>query len=317
MSAEDEALSAEWQVWVAGNLVRERPIGEIVEGLVAGGLDAERAAREVANLAASAGVVAARAALRPLELASRLRRAHLRLGSRAVPVRAGLGRQEFMDQHVAAQQPVVLPDATAGWPARDWTWAGLVERFGDAAIDVCEGRAAAEHPDRRFAPLVVSRPFRDVVRRVLDPATGNDLYVIANNKALAGPLAGMLEDVGPSPAFLDPARLGISDIWMGPAGARTPLHHDTSSVLLCQLLGRKRILLAPPEEVEIADHAEGLWGNLDLEDPGDVAVRELLIPSGWWHQVVSLEPGISLTFAGFWHPNAYRWYAPGGGGSRG
>lgn len=41
----------------------------------------------------------------------------------------------------------------------------------------------------------------------------------------------------------------------------------------------------------------------------------VLIPSGWWYQVVSLEPAISLTFAGLWHPNACRWFAPVGGGA--
>ena len=235
-----------------------------------------------------------------------------------------------MDECLAPQLPVLLPDVTAGWGARAWTWESLVESFGEIPIDVCEGRTRAARPDHDYRPLVVSRPFGEVVACILDPATGNDVYVTANNKALEGPLAGMLRDVGEAPSYLDPARNAVSSIWMGPAGARTPLHHDTSSILLCQFLGRKRIRLAPPEEIEIADLGEGFWGGVDLDDPAaleaaglaDMAVREvvvcpgetLLIPSGWWHQVLSVEPGISLTFAGLWSANEYRWYAPGARG---
>src|SRR5688500_2520672 len=96
-----EVLPEAWAVWVAGNLIRGRPQGELIEALVAEGHPAELARLEVARLEASAGVVAARLALRPTVLALRLRREHLRLGSPCVPVRPGLDPARLYDEHIA------------------------------------------------------------------------------------------------------------------------------------------------------------------------------------------------------------------------
>lgn len=312
-------LDPHWALWIAGNLARGRPAEELVEALRAEGHADGDAARWVAELDASPGVAGARLALRPVTMSHRLRRDHLRLASRRVPVRRGLDGQALYDEYIATQQPVILPDLTADWPALRWTWEGLVERLGDREIRVCEGRTAAEEPARRWRPLVATRTLRAVIERVLDPATGDDLYVTANNEALEGPLSELLADVRPIAGVLVASKLRASSAWIGPAGTRTPAHHDVGDILFCQILGRKRVWLAPPEEVELAEAGVGYFGpDVPLAEVPDIALREvvvepgdsLLIPAGWWHEVVALTPSLTLTFAGFAHPNDSFWYRP-------
>ncbi|MEZ4240327.1 MAG: cupin-like domain-containing protein [Myxococcota bacterium] len=96
---------------------------------------------------------------------------------------------------------------------------------------------------------------------------------------------------------------------------------------VCQALGTKEVLLAPAEEIELADHGAGYHGpDIDLDDPAGlasvgldaVALRRavigpgqaLLVPAGWWHQVRARTPSVSLTFVGMRHRNDYRWYRP-------
>lgn len=309
-------LAAPWRLWIVRSLaLGEEPeaIEKVLHGQGLCETDAREAVQSVLDQPGFAEVVRA---MRPMALASRLRQEHLRLGSprierhdRTVP---------FVDR-VAAQLPVVLTDLTAGWPALEWTWEDLAQRFGDLIVPVCMGRTS--HPRAYLEPKLTEqqRRFDEVIALLLDPATGDDVYVVANNEALEGPLKGMLDDVRAVDGILPADRLVESSAWIGAAGAFTPLHHDTSDILLVPFLGRKQVVLVPPEELEVSFAAQGFWADgYDLDDP-DVARREtivqpgeaLLIPSGWWHQVRSLEPSLTLTFAGLGHPNSFRWYTPG------
>ena len=117
-------------------------------------------------------------------------------------------------------------------------------------------------------------------------------------------------------------------LWFGPAGTFTPLHHDATNNLFCQIYGRKRVELISPLEPGLLDRLQGFYLNLDPPDaplaghpslpegarvytvelaPGDA----LFIPVGWLHQVRSLDVSITLSMLAFPRPNAYRWYRPG------
>ncbi|MEZ4320903.1 MAG: cupin-like domain-containing protein [Myxococcota bacterium] len=312
-------LPDEWLVWLAGSLLEDTPIDRITAVLVERGLTAERATTEIASLQASPSYRASRAALRPRVLAQRLRQAHLRLGDRAILRRPGLSAEAFLSEHIAAQVPVVLPDLTHDWPAARWTWSGLAHEHGHLRLQACSGRTSVDTPDDRWRELSVELSFAELIERITTPGVGNDLYVVANNLAMEGPLIGLRDDFRPVPGILAANRLDQTAAWIGGAGAHTPLHHDTSDILLCPFLGAKRVWLVPPEEIEVTLEADRFWGpSVDLDD-SDLAVREtvvqpgemLLIPSGWWHQVTALEASLTVTFAGMRHLNGYKWYQPG------
>lgn len=111
-------------------------------------------------------------------------------------------------------------------------------------------------------------------------------------------------------------------IWISSSGCVTPLHYDLCHGILVQVYGRKRFLLASPQEtIYLSPNKDPFsknqtssqvnltkWISNDLEEkrrfpavdeahwysidlsPGDV----LYTPPGWWHYVVSLEESISV-----------------------
>jgi hypothetical protein len=98
-------------------------------------------------------------------------------------------------------------------------------------------------------------------------------------------------------------------IFIGSQGSGTRLHQDVlnTHAWLSVIHGRKLIVLHPPENFENYDtrrgealaifHAAqdyGRWRYIEL-DPGDL----LLIPSGWWHEVINegLTLGLTRNFA--------------------
>ena len=109
------------------------------------------------------------------------------------------------------------------------------------------------------------------------------------------------------------------NLWVGASGGVTPVHYDGTSNFLCQLTGRKRLLLFSPAESwrlypYPATHPMYAFAMVDIENPdldrfpsfqhcrGVEAVLEpgdaLFLPSHWWHYVKQFdgEETISLNF---------------------
>jgi hypothetical protein len=210
-----------------------------------------------------------------------------------------------------------------------WSFDDLRARFGEREIEVASGRDGRDDPDVDFAELRTTTSFGALVDRVLG-TTGNDVYVVARNRVLEQALPELLDEVEPPAHLFDPAlrHHGIS-LWLGPAGTQTKLHHDGTNNLFTQVLGTKRLRLVAPTVLELATHALGYYARTDaLEveaahpgrsfevvlEPGDA----LFIPVGWWHEVESLAPSLSLAMVGFPRHNHYdylpgrrRWLRPG------
>ena len=107
-------------------------------------------------------------------------------------------------------------------------------------------------------------------------------------------------------------------IWIGPAGTVTSLHHDLTNNLIAQIVGRKRVKLAPAAEVGKLYNDQHVFSEIsDLEatdldlvrhprlaelrlydvllEPGEI----LFMPVGWWHQVKSLDFSVTITSTNF------------------
>jgi len=121
-------------------------------------------------------------------------------------------------------------------------------------------------------------------------------------------------------------------MWIGPAGTVTPLHHDLTNNLIAQVVGRKRIKLAPSSEVGRLYNDAHVFSEIgDLEnpnlnrerfarlegarvydlvlEPGDI----LFVPFAWWHQVKSLDFSVTITYTNFLWPNEAHATYPGDG----
>jgi len=321
------------QHWVTANLLRGCEPDVLAVELCHSGLarpEAEGLINDTVTSPIFAAVDERLVRLRKLEQLLQIRRALGRLVAPAeVERHAGLSRDAFLAGYYAANQPVLLTDATEGWSARRWTVAHLAEVLGDAPVEVMAGRQT--NPDRVRSPegQAASVPFAEFAARLAATVWSDDLYMVANNHLLDHPAAAPLfADFQPDERYLHGTLPpGTAHLWCGPAGTVTPLHHDVVNILFVQLLGRKVVKLLPPLDLPLVDPIV-LQGDptvfsalidLDAVDPArhpDVAElrpltvvvepgEALFIPVGWWHQVKALETSISLSFTGFVFPNAY------------
>jgi hypothetical protein len=164
---------------------------------------------------------------------------------------------------------------------------------------------------------------RAFVARIDAARATDEFYAVSRNKngRRAG-LRALFDDIAIPADYRFSGTLGAgAELWMGPAGTITPLHHDTSNILFVQVHGRKRVQLVPPAELSVLDFVDGHFvpeSRLDDLLGTEIAVREvelgpgetLHIPVGWWHRVVALAPSISLSINGF-VGNDLDWYRPG------
>jgi hypothetical protein len=302
--SDELGLADEWRRWVAEALSRGTSPRDAAEALVAEGVPESIATREV-------GIIAAAWA----EHGDRLRRYRLVLEVLAAHAPGYLARRELcgasemFDRYFSASRPVVFSDGCARMEAMRWSFADLVARFGDVMVDV-------GLPDPRSMPL------GEALAAMLEPGAPPSLYIQSHNRALSGPLVDLAAELAPLPEFLDgdEAR-ATANLWLGPAGTHTPLHHDTTHVYFCQLEGRKRYELIAPWETEVLDAPirDTCDSAYDVDGDGGARVHRvilepgesLFIPIGWWHRVVSLEPSISVSLRSFIWDGGCAWYLPG------
>ncbi|HUH05824.1 MAG TPA: cupin-like domain-containing protein [Kofleriaceae bacterium] len=321
-------LAPEWRTWVVDNLFDDFPPATLVARLIEHGVPRAIAAREVSAIVESPALdacAAYRDRIARLELIARLDRTMLREAPQpdAVERRARVDADELYSRYWATRTPVVLTEMTAGWPARDWTLDSLAARFGDAEVEACVGRSTDLAPDMNWRGHTRAMPLAELIERVTAAGISNDVYLIANNRAMErAALTGLLDDIDPDPAVFAPGQLtGATSLWIGPGGTVTPLHHDTTNIAFNQFVGRKRFRLIPPSETRLLAGAHGFYARARLDDLelDDLHAKEvvlapgetLFLPAGWWHEVEALEPSVSFSLLAFRRDNRYDWYRPG------
>ena len=238
-----------------------------------------------------------------------------------------LSGEDFLHSFYAPGRPVLIKGAIAQWPALDrWTPDYLAHKVGDAVIEYQGGRSSAQDYEVRKDRHRKRAPFDQFI--ALARKGGNDAYLTAYNSAANGPALRVLEaDMGPIDAYLTRAP-GM--LWIGGAGAFTPLHFDLTNNLLAQVSGTKRVILIPPSQTRRLAHRSHVFSAVcDVTDeaqltlfpqardilrydvllsPGDL----LFIPIGWWHQVRTDSFATMLTYTNFHWPNVGHEHYPAG-----
>lgn len=328
--ADEYTLAPEWRTWVAENLFAGKDEGEIKAGLREQGLSDADADAWVCRIAASPVTVAAR------KVTQRAKRAEMILRLESIRGRSlQIGRHEklraedFHAHYRAANLPVLLPDFTKDWAARNWSFDLLEQCFSDAPIQAMDGRTSDPDYDRNHSQHVGQTTVGEFIGRIRQDPESNDFYVVARDHCLRGSLAALIDDINPPVGYFTAELVSGCALWLGPGGTLTPLHHDRSDILFTQFVGTKRFRLIAPYELAVADAANGLYGPAtdsfaEIEALKGVKVHEitlgpgdtLFIPMGWWHEVLALEPSISVAINAF-SDNYHPWYLPGGAGSNG
>jgi histone arginine demethylase JMJD6 len=231
----------------------------------------------------------------------------------SVDRRQRLSHREFLREYLRPPHPVIVTDATAGWPAlRKWTPGFFAERYGHLSVTL-DGRTMT---------------LRELVAEV-EGSTPERPAPYLHNQLLAKWPRELLDDVTPLPRFALPNWLDSPlfpsrehpdcfEVYIGGRGAAFPvLHYDglhTHAVIM-QIYGEKEFSVYPPEQTPLLYPRPGDESNKsqveDLEHPDlerfPLFARAsptrfvlqpgetLFVPAGWWHTTRLLTTTISVS----------------------
>ena len=327
-------INDDWQQWIAENRLRECTPESMLVTMTHAGLDRDAS---IAALIRMDNEPAFRAARRMQQVQRKVESVAGNLQKlwqasptyREVEKRSALSREEFLERYVRACRPVVLTDVTHDWPAMHrWSPADLRRRFGEQTVEIQDGRDADPRYEENKLAHRRNVPLAPFVDRVLAGGPTNDYYMTANNEVLRTPqFAPLLDDIGSLPPACDRTQLAQrSSFWFGPAGTRTPLHHDTLMLFHTQVVGRKRWRLVSPLETPKLYNYNGVFSPIDVDQPDlnryplfdqvtvlDVVVEPgetMFLPLAWWHQVLSLDVSLSFSYSNLDIPNNFEYRNP-------
>ena len=223
---------------------------------------------------------------------------------------------DFAERYAAASRPVVLTNAMGEWDRRSWDFDALDDLIGDCEVDVRIGDYVAD----AFTPARQS--FRTTfieytawlrgVAPLPTPVSASLPPPYLGNLALPSVMAGRME----YPGYLSPDDYGSARLWLGPAGAVTPLHQLLLDSFIAQVWGHKLVVLVSPDQREFiyprnptvaisSSPVDPLAPDLNrfplfnevhlvrvILEPNQM----LFVPAGWFRHVVSIDLGLSIGF---------------------
>lgn len=235
-------------------------------------------------------------------------------GPSSVPTLDGTETDRFFGDFYFANRPVKLTGLVNHWPAMQlWTLDYLLDKLGDSMVELQGQRDSSDdyemykHRHQRRLPL------REVIAAIRDVDASNEFYVTAyNDSTNKQTLAPLWDDLAPVGILKSSSGGRDGFFWLGPKGTLTPLHHDLTNNLLIQVLGRKRVKLVPPWELQRVRNRTHCFSELTLAElnsnagqapdytecvigPGEA----LFLPIGWWHHVEALDVSVSMSFTNF------------------
>lgn len=227
----------------------------------------------------------------------------------------------FYRHYYETNRPAKLIGIVDHWPALTrWSLDHFSKVIGKAVVEAqVERERDADYELAKDDHRRMVR-FDELVEWLRKDEASNDIYLTAyNSGANAAPLAPLWDDLAPIDLLnMRGDRDGF--FWLGPRGTLTPWHHDLTNNLLVQILGCKRVRMAPPwafARMRNVHHCFSDWANEPLPaGAGDVLTPPVLeaviapgeaifLPVGWWHQVEALDLSASISFTSFRRANAH------------
>jgi LPS sulfotransferase NodH len=320
-----------WRRWIAQSKLLKMTDDGLVEVLTRNGYSRATALAEVEKAASDPYLLAAvknhQRFAKPLSLWNATGQlAGLNSQARVVERRSNLSRDEFRDRYYSANRPVILQGLMNGWRAMTaWTPEYLKTVAGNGMVEVMTGRDADPKFEINARKHRTEMRFADYIDMVYSGKVTNDYCMVANNGFFQRPEAEpLLKDFTIFPQYLKPVPPGQQCfLWFGPAGTLTPLHHDTSNILIAQVAGRKRYRIIPVSQWQYVYNRAGVFSDVDCENPDfsrhptfrnatviDIVVEPgevLFMPVGWWHHVRALDVSMTVSFTNFVFPNYFTW----------
>jgi cupin-like protein len=219
-------------------------------------------------------------------------------------------KQGFVPEHIDAHSPTIADFVRAGRPA---ILEGGLERWHT------DGASSLSWFRQHYGELT-SDVYFDRAKRTMTLGAYVDRLLASERVETCGYMAQVhiakfpgYEQIAHFPFCWMPALTNRS-VWIGPGGAKTRLHCDFPDNLVAMPVGSKEFLLYAPEtrrRIPLGPKSHVSWNSTrTLDDPplADpdyefvLATDDILyIPSGWWHEVTSLEPSV-LVSQFWWRP---------------
>jgi hypothetical protein len=320
LATESLRIDDEWRRWLAENLILGADPRGLFDTLIGAGASFADAKREIEAALASPYIAGAerirnRLAKRNWVLDNQRRMNRLRPA--VIPRMHRLSAATFLNDFYSAGRPVIITGMIDDWPARKkWSLEYFGERLADRVVEVQSGRSADERYEINCERHKKPMRFGDYVDLVRSAGRTNDFYITANNGSKNRvALAELWDDIVLIPEYLSRDAGGEAFFWFGPAGTITPFHHDLTNNFMAQVVGRKRVLLAPPWEIENMYNDHHCYTPVDGRSidyarfPAlrDVQVLEctigagdlLFLPVGCWHFVEALDISVTVSFTNF------------------
>ncbi|MFN9174315.1 MAG: cupin-like domain-containing protein [Synechocystis sp.] len=232
--------------------------------------------------------------------------------------RDNLSGEEFYADYYAQNKPVIITNMINQWPALSlWTPNYLKAHYGETEVEIMANRNSDDKYEINIENHKTKIQFADYVDRVVNQGENNDYYMVANNRNLETTQLGrLLEDIVMPSEYLDQSNSsGNVFFWFGSAGTITPLHYDVTNLMMTQIYGSKKWQIIPPIYTPFLYNNVGVFSEVDCEkpdynkyplfeegkiievvlEPGEI----IFVPTGWWHQVKSLDVSVSLSFTNF------------------
>ena len=324
----EQLVNDEWRRWIAENLLLAADTASMEAAMVAAGIPGEMARHEIEIALASPYIrgverVSSRLAKRDWVLESLSKLQRMRPDAREIDRRHRLSRAEFLRDYYSQNRAVLISGMMEDWPAmQKWSLDYFSETLGEREIQVQFGRNSDPDYELNQPRHVRSMPFKHYIQSIRDAGVTNDFYMTANNSGSNVRALGELwQDIVQIPEYLDGRDQFAGFFWLGPAGTRTPFHHDLTNNFMAQVMGRKRILIIPACEIQRTYNHLHCFTKVDgrqIDFDQHPAMREavvqevilnpgeiLFLPVGCWHYVEGLDISCTLSFTNFVFDNDF------------
>jgi hypothetical protein len=317
----------EWRRWLTENLLVGQPPESIVLAMVSSGFDRDDSIREIRMAIDSPyfkGVELLRNRLQKRDWLLTVYRKCNRLhpSSADIERRHKLSRAEFLREYYSTNRPVIITGMMDDWPAmHKWSLDYFAQNFGDREVEVQMGRTQGANYEIEREKYIAKVRFGDFVEKVRTAGQTNDFYLTANNNSVNRTILPELwDDIVQVPEYLSASDPG-GFFWMGPAGTITPFHHDLTNNFMAQVIGRKRLKIAPSWDMPLMLNNRHCFSQVDgrvippapeppfdhpqilefILDRGEI----LFLPIGCLHFVEGLDISVTVSFTNFVFDNDF------------